>query len=38
MGTSNGTGVMFTINFTGFPSEAEYGPFGEYIPDTHDTI
>ena len=29
--SGNGTGVMFTVNFTGFPSEAAYGPFGEYI-------
>lgn len=26
--TAGGTGVTFTVNFTGFPSEAEYGPFG----------
>lgn len=25
----NGTGVMLTVNFTGFPSEAMYGPFGK---------
>jgi len=33
MGTvpANGTGVMFTVNFTGFPSEAEYGPFVYHI-------
>jgi len=28
---TNGTGVMFTVNFTGFPSEAEYGPFVYHI-------
>lgn len=27
--SSNGTGVVFTVNFTGFPSESEYGPFGK---------
>lgn len=26
-----GTGVTFTVNFTGFPSEAEYGPFVYHI-------
>jgi hypothetical protein len=25
----NGTGVAITVNFTGFPSESEYGPFGK---------
>lgn len=25
---SNGSGVMITVNFSGFPAEAEYGPFG----------
>lgn len=28
---SNGTGVLFTINFSGFPSEAAYGPFVYHI-------
>jgi len=27
----NGTGVVFTVNFTGFPSESEYGPFVYHI-------
>jgi len=26
-----GTGVTFTVNFTGFPAEAEYGPFVYHI-------
>lgn len=26
--TAGGTGVTFTVNFTGFPNEAAYGPFG----------
>ena len=33
--SSNGTGVMFTINFSGFPSESEYGPFGKYSSLDH---
>jgi hypothetical protein len=28
---ANGTGVMFSVNFTGFPSESEYGPFVYHI-------
>lgn len=28
--SSNGTGVMFTVNFSGLPSEMAYGPFGIY--------
>jgi hypothetical protein len=28
---ADGTGVTFTVNFTGFPSEAEYGPFVYHI-------
>lgn len=28
---ANGTGVMFTVNFTGFPPEAAYGPFVYHI-------
>ena len=28
---SNGTGVNFMVNFSGFPSEAQYGPFGMEI-------
>ena len=27
---ANGTGVMFSVNFAGFPSIAAYGPFGQY--------
>ncbi|KAF2103517.1 Cu,Zn superoxide dismutase-like protein [Rhizodiscina lignyota] len=32
-GTSvaNGTGVTFTIDFTGFPNEAQYGPFVYHV-------
>jgi len=26
---ANGTGVIIDIDFTGFPAEAAYGPFGE---------
>lgn len=29
MTNANGTGVTFSVNFTGFPSEAEYGQFGK---------
>jgi len=29
--SGNGTGVMFTVNFTGFPSEAAYGPFVYHV-------
>jgi hypothetical protein len=29
---AGGTGVTFTINFTGFPSELDYGPFGRRRP------
>lgn len=25
---ANGTGVIFSVNFAGFPSTASYGPFG----------
>lgn len=28
---ANGTGVMFSVNFTGFPSEAMYGPFVYHV-------
>lgn len=28
--SANGTGVIFTVSFTGFPSESEYGPFGMF--------
>lgn len=28
---ANGTGVIFTVNFTGLPSEAEYGPFVYHV-------
>ncbi|MCJ1407920.1 hypothetical protein MMC19_001991 [Ptychographa xylographoides] len=28
---ANGTGVMFNVSFTNFPSEAEYGPFVYHI-------
>jgi len=28
---ANGMGVMFTVNFTGFPAEAEYGPFVYHV-------
>jgi hypothetical protein len=31
MTAPGGTGVTFTVNFTGFPAEAEYGPFGMII-------
>ncbi|QIX00623.1 hypothetical protein AMS68_006140 [Peltaster fructicola] len=28
---SNGTGMMVTVNFSGFPAEAQYGPFVYHI-------
>ncbi|KUJ18700.1 uncharacterized protein LY89DRAFT_774743 [Mollisia scopiformis] len=31
MANSNGTGVMFYIDFSGFPAESEYGPFVYHI-------
>ncbi|KAE8441299.1 hypothetical protein EG329_005529 [Mollisiaceae sp. DMI_Dod_QoI] len=33
MANPNGTGVMFYVNFSGFPSESEYGPFVYHIHD-----
>ena len=29
---AGGTGVTFNINLAGFPSESQYGPFGESYP------
>jgi hypothetical protein len=30
-GSAVGTGVSFTVNLTGFPAEAEFGPFGKFL-------
>jgi hypothetical protein len=31
MANSNGTGVIFYVEFSGFPSESKYGPFAYHI-------